>query len=536
MMALIVDDEARVRKAVRLLVDWEAHGITEIAEAAGGYEAIEMMERQKPAIVIMDMMMPEGNGVDVMEAVQRFAGEMKFIVVSGRNDFDFVRAAVRHGGVDYLLKPIEPESINAAVAKAAAQWREERREREERDKRNRQLNEMKPVYGEKLLGSLLDDSAHPGPVVRRLEEEGVLPANLPEVRLALLQVDPGDKQLHDRFGRDEDLLLFALVNVCGEFMTRQGRGVAFRRWGAAGEVAMLYWGEPERLTDLLHEINEGLFMTFERKMHIGISEAGPFPESLPRLREEAAEALSRRNLLAGSEFVHLHAESGSSAIPDAGWQEQWRIAACSGDPELISRVSDMWLDAAVQGGAVTPVMLETYQTEAEGACQRLLREEGVQESLGEAGAAAASTEGERPDPHAAHFQLHQWRDWSRRLLEHTSALIVQRQSKEKARMGDIAAYIQAHYREELSLQDIAKRFFVSREYVSRKFKQELGVNISEYIVSVRLRKAKELLVNPRLTIARVAEMVGFHDEKYFSKVFKKQEGQTPKAYRTKLGH
>ncbi len=532
MMALIVDDEARVRKAVRLLVDWEAHGITEISEAAGGYEAIESMERQRPAIVIMDMMMPEGNGVDVMEAVQRFAGEMKFIVVSGRNDFDFVRAAVRHGGVDYLLKPIDPESINAAVAKAAAQWREERREREERDKRNRQLNEMKPVYGEKLLGSLLDESAHPGPVVRKLEEEGVLPANLPEVRLALLQVDPGDKQLYDRFGRDEDLLLFALVNVCCEFMTRQGRGAAFRRWGAAGEVAMLYWGEPERLTDLLNEINEGLFMTFERKMHIGISGAGPFPSSLPRLREEAAEALSRRNLLAGSDFVHLYAESVSSSIPDSGWQEQWRIAACSGDEGQIVRVSDMWLDAAVQGGAVTPLMLESYQSEAEGACRRLLREEGGRESLEES--SLALPEVDRPDPHAAHFQLHQWRDWSRRLLEHTSSLIVQRQSKEKARMGDIAEYIQAHYREELSLQDIAKRFFVSREYVSRKFKQELGVNFSEYIVSVRLQKAKELLVNPRLTIARVAEMVGFHDEKYFSKVFKKQEGQTPKAYRTNV--
>lgn len=132
---------------------------------------------------------------------------------------------------------------------------------------------------------------------------------------------------------------------------------------------------------------------------------------------------------------------------------------------------------------------------------------------------------------ASTLSLQDWREWSYHSLLQLSQAIVQRQVREKAKMSDIASFIEQHYQSELSLQDIAKRFFVSREYVSRKFKQEYDVNITDYISSVRINKAKQLMVNPNLRIAKIAEMVGFHDEKYFSKVFKKQEGISPKAYR-----
>ena len=168
MKALIVDDEARVRKAVRLLVDWEAHGIREIAEADGGNEAIEMIQKSAPSLVIMDMMMTSGHGLDLMAWVREHAGNIKFIVVSGHDDFDFVRSTVRHGGIDYILKPIEPEAINAAVAKAVEQIRREEQERLDQQHRSIRLNEIKPIYGEKLLSSLIDE---PGAAESSISEE-----------------------------------------------------------------------------------------------------------------------------------------------------------------------------------------------------------------------------------------------------------------------------------------------------------------------------------------------------------------------------
>ncbi|WP_024371665.1 response regulator [Exiguobacterium sp. ZOR0005] len=95
----------------------------------------------------------------------------------------------------------------------------------------------------------------------------------------------------------------------------------------------------------------------------------------------------------------------------------------------------------------------------------------------------------------------------------------------------IGAYIERHYAEELSLQGMSERFFLSREYISRRFKQQYGVNLSEYLLSIRMLEAKRLLETSRQRIYEVAQAVGFSDDKYFRKVFKKQVGVTPNEYR-----
>jgi two-component system response regulator YesN len=81
------------------------------------------------------------------------------------------------------------------------------------------------------------------------------------------------------------------------------------------------------------------------------------------------------------------------------------------------------------------------------------------------------------------------------------------------------------------MQNIAERFFLSREYISRKFKQQFQENLSDYIERLRMDKAKLLLMNPQYRIVHIAELVGYKDEKYFSKVFKKLEGISPNVYR-----
>ena len=103
--------------------------------------------------------------------------------------------------------------------------------------------------------------------------------------------------------------------------------------------------------------------------------------------------------------------------------------------------------------------------------------------------------------------------------------------KEEPVIYRIEKYIRCHYQQDLSLAVIAERFFLSREYISRRFKLEFGENLSDYIGRVRIEQAKLLLANPHIRIAQVASMVGYADEKYFSKVFKKLCGQSPNDYR-----
>lgn len=532
MRALIVDDEARVRKAVRLLVDWERHGIDEIEEAGSGTEAIEQIRTLKPAIVIMDMMMEAGNGVELMAWVSEFAVSVKFIVVSGHDDFDFVRHTVRHGGIDYILKPIDPEAINAAVSKAVTAWNQEEQERHTRQRQNIQLNEFKPIYGERLLSSLIDDPVTAEASLRRLRLEGVIPANAGSVRLLLLQMDAGDGPLLLRFGNDSDLLHYAIVNICNEFMHSRQRGVAFRYWGAPAEIAMLLWEQPEAASELIADINLGIFHTLQRRMHFGIGHTGMLPQSLPAQYAEAEIALRRRNLLNPEDYVHTISDGPPTQSLFANMGDDWKMSVMSGRPEQLQAASKRWIDELNRGGIITPAMLSSWKADALLFRSRLLRENaGENAELAIVALEASDRLHPAPFANGYSFSLFAWRDWSYGFMLRLSQELLSRQGSEFKTMNQIVKYIEQHYQSDLSLQEVAQHFSVSREYISRKFKQEFSINFSDYIGKYRIDKSKLLLQNPHFRISQVSEMVGFKDVKYFSKVFKKQEGVTPQGYR-----
>lgn len=548
MKALIVDDEARVRKAVRLLVDWDVHHIDEILEAGNGNEAIEVIREAKPALVIMDMMMESGNGVELMTWVNEFAGNTKFIVVSGHNDFDFVRQTVRNGGIDYILKPIEAEAINTAVSKAVAAWRSEEEERSQRQQQSIRLNEIKPIYGEKLLSALIDDPINSEASLRRLVSEGAIPGNAESSRLILVQTDSGNNPLLKRFGGDSELLYYAIVNICNEFLHPQNKGIAFRYWGGPPEIAIILWDVQESVVELISRINQGIYRTLQFRMHFGISNPGSLPHRLPMQRTEAAEALLRRNLLSHEDYCHFPSSTdahGKTVSPSgdgsashgspvifAHVQEDWKLAVISGNNEALSDAAQHWTHELSRGGVVTPEMLNAWKADV-----LLFRTRLVRDALGvRADAALAELEhadqlNPAPYTNGYSFSLFAWRDWSFALMQRLSQELSARQVKESNPMSDIVRYVEQNYASDLSLQEVAGKFYVSREYVSRKFKQEYGINFSDYIGNIRIEKAKLLLQNPNLKLSQISEMVGFHDVKYFSKVFKKQVGSSPKDYR-----
>jgi two-component system response regulator YesN len=211
------------------------------------------------------------------------------------------------------------------------------------------------------------------------------------------------------------------------------------------------------------------------------------------------------------------------------------MAVVSGNPDALSAAAQHWTEELSRGGVITPEMLGSWKADA-----LLFRSRLVREALGsQAESALAELEladRDNPAPYATgySFSLFAWRDWSYALMQSLSRVLSARQIKERNPLTEIVKYIDQNYQSDLSLQEVAGKFFVSREYISRKFKQEYGINFSDYIVSVRIEKAKLLLQNPSLKLLQISEMVGFHDVKYFSKVFKKQTGVTPKDYRAQI--
>ncbi|MEH7224692.1 response regulator [Bacillus sp. JJ1566] len=125
-------------------------------------------------------------------------------------------------------------------------------------------------------------------------------------------------------------------------------------------------------------------------------------------------------------------------------------------------------------------------------------------------------------------------EWKEQALHEKTLVTTDIQfQKEKTGIHLIEEYIKQNYQTEINLQDLAERFFLSREYISRKFKQEFDDTITDYVMKIRMEKAKELLENRDLKIYEIANHVGYQNEKYFSKLFKKLIGVRPNEYRNK---
>lgn len=137
MKVLISDDEHHVIQAIRLLVPWEEFGIDKIYTASNGMEALDIITREVPEIVITDIVMEDKNGIDIMDFIATCHPSIKVIAVSGHNDFEYVRTMLTKGCMDYLLKPLESATLISTVGKAVQSWKDEH----ESNMRHRHLQE-----------------------------------------------------------------------------------------------------------------------------------------------------------------------------------------------------------------------------------------------------------------------------------------------------------------------------------------------------------------------------------------------------------
>ncbi|CAM3589191.1 MULTISPECIES: response regulator [Saccharibacillus] len=437
MKVLIVDDETHVREAIRLLIDWDRYEPAEVLEASSGREAVALIERHAPHIVLTDMIMPAGGGIDLLEWISRSAPDTKTLVISGHGDFDFARQTLRYGGMDYLLKPIDADQLNDSFSRAVQSWMASESSRRQMLAQTMEVNRFKPLYRDKLCSDILGGPAARESAEREFSGEFELLQPAGTVRSAVIRMDEDSPLLIKYAGRTE-LLYFTLVNVANEVLGRGRDGYAFRNLGREREVAIFFWNGAAHAGERLLRTNAGLEAVLGEPLHFGLGGcADGLCDGLRASYLQAEEALKKRR----------------TAVP-----EKIAPGAGAGSGAEIALQGDRYIHAFEGASAGGPGVME-----------------------------------------------------------------------------EIAAHIREHYREELSLQDLADRFFLSREYISRRFKREFGENVFDYLANVRLERAKRLLLDSEMTVVRIADLVGYQDEKYFSRVFKKSTGFAPNEFRREAG-
>lgn len=513
--ALIVDDEPKVRSGLTKLIPALDAEWTVVGQAKNGYEALELVRKDMPDLVITDIRMPNMNGLDLLNALREYP--VQVVILSGYGYFEYAKTAIRFGAFDYLLKPLKPDEV--------------------RDLLGRLKQEIgKPAAGvpaisadfhyaklwkDWLLG--IEDSADH---LDRLR--GQLPEAVRDYHVIAIDIEDFDELVTEDQWGDRQLVVFAVRNIAYEILqNREGLGSRFL-FASASQIYFLLFDGPcprDVYKSMIYEVRRWVRISIS----VGISSRADDFAELPRAFAEAREALLNR-WICGSGLVHEHGElantEGNGTAPGypSDLDEALVLALREGDGARARETLRRFVGTVLEQNVVYPVF--------HGYCLQLLS--SVVRYVHEQKITALVFQDELK-PYEW-FQVNFSADEFIRFVDELMAAAIdkaewKKQQKHNRTLETAVGFIHRHYMQDISLNDVAGKAGMSSSYFSSFFKQEMGMSFIEYLTQFRMDKAKNLMMDPDLKLYNISEMVGYQDVKYFSRLFKKTEGVTPGEYR-----
>ncbi|MDQ8738217.1 response regulator [Paenibacillus sp. LHD-38] len=537
---LIIDDEEPLREAIRILGDWKGLGVSEVLEATDGKVGLAMLAEQKIDLAMVDMKMPELNGMELLQIIERDYPDLLTIVISGYNDFEYTRQAIRSKVVDYLLKPVNRQDLNQSLRKAIDVLDAKRKKESDFINRNITLNMSLPRLKEKVYQSIIERS------FKSQSNEAFLPligADDPSNRFTavVLRVLNLEQIRKSRFHEDTDLLHFAVANVMNEIAGDHFGAFSFASPKQEREliaILTMKGGYPEDIAyRSMHQLNK---VVSTLKELFGVIVAVGIGHSTTEALELASSYEAAKASISGIDLLKLKGAIVASASD--------KLALPKDSQSLTSRI--LVIRSALESGNVhnAKTILSDYVKkwrssdrfnicEADRALHEfviLLNDMAIelgvnQEELPLRGDHALRDIGIFTD----FANIDQFEQLLSGILDYFSGEIRKSQmTNQPFEVGDIKTYIDNHYFEEIKISMFADKYFLSREYLMKLFKQQFGFGIHEYVQRVRMDKAKELLDDPNLKIQDISEMLGYKDKNYFSKAFRNYYSLSPTEYRS----
>lgn len=494
MKVLIVDDEPIEREGMRRILSVAFEEVT-ILDAKNGYQAIELVQAEKPDIVLMDIMMPGINGIEALQQIQQIHPSIRGVMVTAFDTFDYARQALRLGVKDYLLKPSKRSEIIATVESVMEQVREEAK-KQQSDQQAERLLETE------LVTQLLFHHVNDVQLDALMETVGV--TSQPAFVAVLYLPEPSEdlyRQIKERVHRNATCLVGALYG-------KQLPIIVFRR------PDLSYRGQAmpfaQQLIASLRE-QQGIF--------IGVGEEVAELSEVASSYQQAVVALASHTQSVRFRFYEENIQqlkaAGTTNIREK--EQQFFEALDSGDWPRIERLMNEFIDEQEHQNQLL-IYSQQRVLELFWIIQRAL------ENLGMSSQSAYLS-----------FQSTTYRQLRAEVQGILSQISVHYGSHlgtaEFNKVQIVKRYIEEHSHEELSLDRLAELVGFTPMYLSKLFKDKLGINYIDYLTECRIQHAKQLLRDPEKSLKEITYEVGYHEPNYFSKVFKKMCGVTPSEYR-----
>lgn len=523
---MIVEDEPRLRNSLSLDIPWKTYDIEIVAVAASGEEALVLLERKKPDILLVDIQMQGMNGIELSRRVMEKDSLVRVIILSGHDNFEYAQAAMELGITKYLLKPAGEKEIIHAVQQAADDLKKHLDGLHNLNIMREKWQQYLPNLQEMFLLNWLHGKYVNWEIERRSMEVKLNLENIQMYSVAVLDMDP-IKEDDERFYQDDQSLLqSSLKSICAKTFETEP---IFTVMDQDGSTVLIFTTERNDSEALQYIVNANV----SRIMGIvkeclkvtasaGISGVTREPLELNMLYEQARTALQQR-ILYGDDLIVHHQEndetmSGRTTYPEL--ERQLEIALDTGsEAGCMDTFSLLWNRVMTHASSVDVVQEGLFYFNS--LMIRLIQQKGY--SVKEV---AGDDINYLQDINSIITKEQAWECHTRLLNNLLNQLASKKGAAGHKTVEAALQMIESSLHEELSLHMVAEKLFINSSYLSRLFKQETGMSFSAYVMERKMHKAKAALQDGA-KVYDAAKMTGYKDVSYFTKVFRRYWGVTP---------
>lgn len=521
----VVDDEPIVLEGIRSKIDWESSGFTLVGEASDGEIALSMLQELKPDILITDIKMPFMDGLQLSQAVKRIQPWIKIIILSGHDEFDYAKRAISIGIEDYLLKPFTLEEILASLKKTALQIDSERKQLSDIRKLKDELKSSQSLKKKEFLNNLIHGSQDMASLIQKSQEVGL--------------------HLISRFYK---VLVSRIKSSSDNAQSQQQACSLLNSYSADWEEAECFFHHSNLFVCIFkgssqNELDECVFHAAETIGHIVgknddctvLTAIGKTVEHLSQLAISYGDA--KRILELGENESRNRIISSDDLTQDGSFLNSALLDLKENDPVVdrlkyagkndISAIIEESMQLIKNNPGQFNVFASYILVDLIFAVSKLVEKLGGDIKL------------LKPEILQRRFidDAVQNEEAFRQNVEQVLLFALDyRDSKASGKYADVILkakrFIDEHYADQnTTLTTVADAVALSPNHFSTIFSQECKTTFIEYLTSVRLENAKRLMRDTEMKGYDIAYECGFSDPHYFSYIFKKNTGLSPREYK-----
>lgn len=537
----LAEDEVVVRETIKRMIPWEELGFELVGEAADGEMALPLLIRQQPDLLITDIKMPFMDGLTLARLAKKEIPGLKVVILSGYDDFNYAKQAIGIGVEDYLLKPITKNALIERLSEIRSRYEHEKTQKEYYEKFQREMQAYEKNSSRDFFEALVDGSMDMMEVYKRAEKLGLdIVAEAYNVLIFTMNCDEDFSGQRDEYSSWEAESLELLEN----FFAGHSSAMLFR--SNIFSYGVLLKGQRETIEEntraCVDEIRKILSrQDGRREWFLAVGQSVERLSQIQKSYHTASRAFSQRylydeNILYYDEMETMEHPGGQAETEDNAYLQKVDVNALN--PAILQKFLSNGLQEETEN-FVKDYFYAIGQEPMESLVFRNYVILNVRFSVISfiKGLGCDTNEMESADTEEVLAESGKNMEsaiaYAKKMISQAIEIRDQNSGNKKRSILKTAVdFIDSHYMdEEISLNTVANVANVSSNHFSALFSQNMGQTFIEYLTTLRMNKAKELLRCTGMRSSEIAGEIGYKDAHYFSYLFKKTQGMTPSDYR-----